>query len=72
MTATLTNLFNTPVKDKITAEQARLFASVIGSPGVLAVALASTGATRYWCITHQRIFPVKDHCPECIQEEKKQ
>lgn len=46
-----------------------LTAFVIGyvkdMPHTMAVAISGTGATRFYCQEHQRIYLVMDNCPDC-------
>ena len=62
-------MFNDLVTDKITKETAIVFARVANDWNLLAVSLSKGAATRFYCPTHERIFPRTVPCPECKEEE---
>jgi hypothetical protein len=49
-------------KDGLTAF---LIGYVKDLPHTQAVAIQGTGATRFYCQEHQRIYPVMENCPDC-------
>ncbi len=57
--------FNKEVADKTTGQKGYQFAAIHGRPGIVAVSIHPGGATRHYCVRHQRIFGMKENCPEC-------
>jgi len=61
------NKWMAKVTDKNDQRVAYVVGRVVGGHNILAVSEDRTGITRYYCQTHQRIYPFNKPCPECAE-----